>query len=257
MGRWIKQWDIPEDHWLRSDLRYIGAWYELLKMAEPTARKIVRNGKMIDTERGTVYTSLLELSKRWSVSRNWTRHFLDMLEADGMIERQQKDTKTTTLKVNNYAKYQDRQDNTRTPEGQQKDTTGTTEGQQKDNTRTAEGTFFLTNEEDKEYTEGTERESKRETARFTPPTLMEVLEYITEKGYAVDGRRFWEYYESVGWKVGKNKMKDWKAAVRSWNARDEQERKQRSAPQAGRFNNFEAREPGTSLMDDYIKLLEA
>ena len=52
-------------------------------------------------------------------------------------------------------------------------------------------------------------------------------------------------------------MKDWKAAVRSWNARDEQERKNRTAPNPGRFNNFEAREPGASLMDEYIKLLEA
>lgn len=51
---------------------------------------------------------------------------------------------------------------------------------------------------------------------FQPPTLTEVENYITEQGYNVDAQRFVDFYESKGWYVGKNKMKDWKAAVRSW-----------------------------------------
>lgn len=53
--------------------------------------------------------------------------------------------------------------------------------------------------------------------RFSPPTVEEVHAYCKEKGYAVDPQRFVDYYTSNGWKVGKNPMKDWKAAVRTWN----------------------------------------
>lgn len=52
--------------------------------------------------------------------------------------------------------------------------------------------------------------------RFIPPTLDDVKAYCQERGNNVDPERFMAYYESNGWMVGRNKMKDWKAAVRSW-----------------------------------------
>lgn len=56
------------------------------------------------------------------------------------------------------------------------------------------------------------------TKRFTPPTIEEVKAYVSEKGYAFfDAERFIDFYTSKGWMVGKNKMKDWQAAVRNWN----------------------------------------
>ena len=48
------------------------------------------------------------------------------------------------------------------------------------------------------------------------PTLEEVKEYCKERGNKVDPERWFDYYTSNGWKVGKNPMKDWKAAVRTW-----------------------------------------
>ena len=60
--------------------------------------------------------------------------------------------------------------------------------------------------------------------RFKPPCLADVSEYVKEKGYTgFDCERFIDFYESKGWMVGKNKMKDWKAAVRNW-ARSSNER---------------------------------
>ena len=56
--------------------------------------------------------------------------------------------------------------------------------------------------------------------RFTPPTVQEVKAYCNEKGYPVDPERFVDYYTSNGWMVGRNKMKDWKAAVRTWAKKD-------------------------------------
>lgn len=62
-----------------------------------------------------------------------------------------------------------------------------------------------------------EKECKRKTAcRFIPPTLEEVKAYCIERQNNVDAERFIDYYTSNGWKVGKNPMKDWKAAVRTW-----------------------------------------
>ena len=69
-------------------------------------------------------------------------------------------------------------------------------------------------EEDKDKDKDNKREAKRK--RFTPPTLEEVRAYCEERGNSVDPRRFLDYYESKGWVVGKAKMKDWKAAVRTW-----------------------------------------
>lgn len=57
---------------------------------------------------------------------------------------------------------------------------------------------------------------KPKRSRFIPPTLEEVKAYCVERKNNVDPQHFIDYYESNGWKVGKNPMKDWKAAVRTW-----------------------------------------
>lgn len=56
--------------------------------------------------------------------------------------------------------------------------------------------------------------------RFVPPSVRDVADYCRGKGYAVDAERFVDYYTANGWKVGKNPMKDWKATVRTWAARE-------------------------------------
>ena len=57
-------------------------------------------------------------------------------------------------------------------------------------------------------------------SHFSPPTVEQVQAYCTEKGYGVDAERFVDYYTSNGWMVGKNHMKDWKAAVRTWSRKE-------------------------------------
>ena len=51
---------------------------------------------------------------------------------------------------------------------------------------------------------------------FTPPTLQEVKNYCQERKNTVNPEKWLNFYQSNGWKVGKNQMKDWKAAVRTW-----------------------------------------
>ena len=79
-------------------------------------------------------------------------------------------------------------------------------------------------------------EEKKEAPprRFTKPTLSEIEDFINENNYIVNATKFFDYYESNGWKVGRNSMKDWKAAVRSWEAK-EQERLREKEPKERRL----------------------
>jgi hypothetical protein len=73
----------------------------------------------------------------------------------------------------------------------------------------------------------TDRQTDEQTdraGRFAPPSLSDLSAFIKEKGYSVDPEKFAAYYESKGWMIGKNKMKDWKAAVRTWELRNKQEK---------------------------------
>lgn len=85
--------------------------------------------------------------------------------------------------------------------------------------------------------------------RFVPPTQEQVQAYSAEKGYGIDAERFVDFYASKGWMVGKNKMKDWKAAVRNWAKNQRQESTANGGQRQGmtansrtnKFNNFEQR----------------
>lgn len=75
--------------------------------------------------------------------------------------------------------------------------------------------------------------------KFVKPTVEEVRAYCLERKNNIDPERFVDYYESNGWKVGKNPMKDWKACVRSWEKNSDQRKTERPAAPKNRFNNFE------------------
>lgn len=72
-------------------------------------------------------------------------------------------------------------------------------------------------EQDKEQVLIGESQKKR----FSPPTFEDVKAYCLERNKGVDPERWYNHYTANGWMVGKNKMKDWKAAVRTWEPKDE------------------------------------
>ena len=72
---------------------------------------------------------------------------------------------------------------------------------------------------------------------FAKPTLEEVSAYCIERKNAVDPQSFLDHYESNGWRVGKNPMKDWRAAVRTWEKNHKQpEKRSRVATDADLVN---------------------
>ena len=69
---------------------------------------------------------------------------------------------------------------------------------------------------EKELDKEKDKSDKPTRTRFVPPTVEDVKAYCKERNNNVDAERFVNYYTSNGWMVGKNKMKDWKSAVRTW-----------------------------------------
>lgn len=61
---------------------------------------------------------------------------------------------------------------------------------------------------------------KPKRKNFVKPTVEEIAAYCKEKNYNINAQQFFNYYESNGWKIGRNAMKSWRAAVQNWNIRD-------------------------------------
>lgn len=81
--------------------------------------------------------------------------------------------------------------------------------------------------------------------RFEKPTLSEIKQYCIERGNKVDAQHFYDYYESNGWKVGKNSMKNWQAAVRTW------ERSEYRKPNSKKNSKEDAINVVNQLMREY------
>ena len=81
--------------------------------------------------------------------------------------------------------------------------------------------------------------------RFVKPTTSEIEQYCIERNNNVNAEQFFDYYESNGWKVGKNSMKDWKAAVRTW------ERSEYRKPNSKKNSKEDAINVVRELMNEY------
>jgi hypothetical protein len=81
-----------------------------------------------------------------------------------------------------------------------------------------------------------EKKGRKTPKRFTPPTVEEVKAYCLDRKNGLDAQAFVDFYSSKGWKVGNNPMKDWKAAVRTW----ENRRKGEAAPKEVKKSNFDS-----------------
>ena len=69
---------------------------------------------------------------------------------------------------------------------------------------------------------------KEGSTKFQKPTLAEIREYCISRGNKVDPEQFFDFYESKGWMVGNSRMKDWRAAVRTWEKRENETPRRRS-----------------------------
>lgn len=96
--------------------------------------------------------------------------------------------------------------------------------------------------------------SPRASKRFSPPGLEEIKAYFAEKGgTAAQAERFRDFYESNGWKVGKNPMKSWKAAASGWMSRDKESAQKANAPRSKPFMASRPPEEAAAHPNDFLK----
>jgi len=186
--------------WFLEPFTKAQAWVDLFLNANHKDGSISIRGNIIDIKRGQIGWSELTMAKRWTWSKGKVRRFLKWLETKQQTI-QQKSSLTTVITILNYEEHQ--QDDT---------TDDTAERQQKDSRR-------YTNKNEKNE----KNEKKREGARaraFSPPTLEMVSSYCKARESCVDPQHFIDRNIAVGWKIGKNPMKDWKGAIRTWEAQE-------------------------------------
>lgn len=87
--------------------------------------------------------------------------------------------------------------------------------------------------------------------KFIKPSLEEVKEYCLERNNNVDAERFIDFYESKGWMIGKSKMKDWRASVRTWEKKDTG-KKEEMPNWSMNYKNQEITEEDKAEFDDII-----
>lgn len=177
--------------WLSEPFSRGQAWIDLLLLASHKPTYFYKRGVKIDLKRGQLGVSEVGLSQRWKWSRTKTRKFIKDLEKEQQII-QQKNNVTQVLTIINYDEYQQKEQQSGQQDGQQS-------GQQKD-------TFNNVNNVNKD----------NKSRGFIAPSAFEIDDYIKTRSIKIDGGEFLDYYQSIGWMRGKNKMKDWKAAVRTW-----------------------------------------
>ncbi|WP_295234972.1 hypothetical protein [Veillonella sp.] len=155
-----------------------------------------------------VSMSSLELST--GLSKSGVVRARNVLKQCGLISyRVRSGRQSTIYSINYFACHRETQNGTQT------DTQ--TETQAETVADTQDGTQAETIPRiDKTRLDNKESKPKKMTSRFVKPTIDEVMDYCRQRNNQVDANRFVDYYESNGWLVGKAKMKDWRAAVRTW-----------------------------------------
>lgn len=182
------------------------AWIDILLLANYKDNKFPLGDEIVIVTRGSFITSEIKLMERWGWSKTKVRSFLKQLENDNMIVKKT-DRKKTTLTVCNYNNYQHNEDQKETNKKPLKDQSKTDERPKKD----------TTNKVNKDN-----KDNKKESSRFTPPSLDEVRSYCEGRNNNIDPESFIDFYSSKDWMVGKNKMKDWKASIRTWERRNKE-----------------------------------
>lgn len=157
----------------------------------------------VDIQRGQFVSSLDILSKETNLSVQQVRTCLKKLKSTGELTSKPT-SKFSLITVCNYLEYQSVESESNRQNNKQPNNELTSKQQTSNRQAT-------TNKNDKNS-----KNEKNVRNIFTKPTIQEVKTYCLEKKINIDPEQFWNWYESNGWRVGKNPMKNWKACVQTW-----------------------------------------
>lgn len=203
MTGWITLHRQIQDHWVYENPDYFRAWLTLLMEVNYDKHKTLIKGKLLECNRGESLLSHDSWAKKFG--KGWNRYkvmrFFKLLESDDMIRTSNAQV-TTRLIVNNYAKYQDRQTSECTP----------------NRTKSAHQAHTKRTQLNNDNNDNNKKRASVKT--FKPPSVKEVSDYCKSMGYSVNPEAFVDFYESKNWMIGRNKMKSYQAAVRTWESRN-------------------------------------
>lgn len=192
---WIRLHRKIQDNWIWNDSEKLKAWLDILLMVNHEDKKTLVNGKLVVIHRGERLTSIAKLADRWGWSKQRVRNFLDLLEQDEMCTTN-RTTNGTTLKVSNYAEYQDFQTGKKTTDVTSDVTSDWTADVTSDVTQTIINNNTLNN------SLKNEREGQAPPAHFVPSVGF-VEDVCKTHGLKVNVQRFMAYYGARDWTLGK------------------------------------------------------
>lgn len=223
MDGWIKIYRQILKHWVFENPIYLKLWIYLLLETKYEPSKVLIGSKLIELEPGEILISIRNYAKKCHCGVRQIRTFLELCEADKMINIKTTH-QTTHITINNFKDFQQSTTQLTT---QSKNDTVTTQlttnnfndfqkiatqlRHSSDTVATQSGESIIYFNKKKEI-----KNIRREKNNFKKPSLDEIKNFISENNYPVDPEKFFNYYTANGWKVGKNPMKDWQAAVRTW-----------------------------------------
>ena len=231
---------LEDDMYFSEKFTRMQAYMDLCLLAAFKSRSFYIRGNKVELQPMQVAKSVRDLADRWQWSVNKVRGYLYELEKDDYIDTQ----KTSVNQIITIKKYivvntqNDTQINTQTDT--QNDTQTDTpiiknNNVNKENKEIVIESVVVSNEQQTLPTPT--KEKKRRSSVFVKPTLEECIAYANEKGFNWDASRFYNYYESNGWRVGRNPMKNWKAAMSSWNTKEPKYPQQSLFPSTSNNNN--------------------
>ena len=198
MNGWIRLDRGIQDNFLWQEPEALKLWLYLLMAASLTDKATAFNGQMLNIKRGQLVFGLNAASARLNISIRRLRKYLNWFETDDMIDKQITN-KFSIISITNYSQYQDT--------GKQPSSKSQATAKQ------TSTTIQVTSNKEQSI----------------PPTVDEVRAYCDSRGNGIDPEMFIAFYEARGWKIGKDRMKSWKACVVTWEKRRQEQTPTREA----------------------------
>lgn len=171
--------------------------------------------------RGELVTSYSSINEVTGLSKHVTERCLKKLENTGDIIRKSTN-KYTKITIVNYEEYVHFTVDEQETDEKQTENSGEENQKRKGNKKETERNPKGTTKKKKFKRNKT---NNIERKLFIPPSLEQVAEYCLQRKNGMDPEPFYDYYCSNGWKIGGNEMEDWKAAVRTWERRERNDKK--------------------------------
>lgn len=199
-----------------KDSDHFSIWVYLLLNATHDNLDAIFNGERITLQPGQLITGRKSISSELNINESKVRRVLNLFENDQQISRQ-RSNKNSLITILKWSLYQgsDQQNE------QQSTNNRPTSDQQVTTNKNVKNDNNVKNDKNNNL-------NKKDSVRFVKPNIDEIRDYINEQNLSIDPNVFYDYYESNGWVVGKNKMKDWKATIRNWDRKNNQSKSNQS-----------------------------